>query len=254
MDDGASFERLPIAGTSLQNSPFIAAVDAVNPDRVYVRVAGAVEDYLLVSDDAGTSFTEVFRGGAGAELYGFALSPDGSTVLAGFGDPRDGTQVDDAALGIWSASTSDFAFSRIYTEPVACLTWSPTKLYACTGQFDAGFELGASTDGGATFQSVMVLADLEGPLECAAGTTVGDVCQADWQATCELIGKCPAGTGGAGAAAGAAGAGNTPPSEEESDDCGCRVPGGRERGAGLLVALLVALVFARRASERASRC
>jgi hypothetical protein len=219
-----------------------------------VRVAGAVEDYLLVSDDAGTSFEEVLRGGSGAELYGFALSPDGGTVLAGFGDPRDGTDVNDADLGIWSASTSDFVFTRIYTEPVACLTWTTSKLYACTGQFDAGFELGASTDEGKTFQPLMTLAGLAGPLECAAGTTVADVCDAEWQSTCELIGKCPAGTGGTAGAAGAAGAGGGAAEEPEDDGCGCRAPGSEKRGAGVAAVIAALLALAWRAGRRAGRC
>lgn len=244
-DDGASFQRIDIPGTSLQDAPFIAAVDPDDPLRLYVRVAGGDEDYLVVSKDGGTSFEEVIRGRA--ELYGFALSPDGSTVLAGFGDPRDGTDVDQSMLGIWRASAADLQFSRIYAKPVACLTWTPHRLYACTGQFDAGFELGASSDGGQTFEALMKLADLQGPLECSAGTATGDACPAEWQATCETIGKCTAGTGGTSGGAGAAGSSGSAAGDGGDDGCGCRVPGGGgARALGAIVASLFLLLRRRR--------
>lgn len=235
IDDGASWTRLPISGTSLVDSPFIAAIDPVDPQRIYVRISGPTEDYMLVSADGGASYQERIR--KNAELYGFALSPDGKTVLAGFGDPRDGTTVDEAALGIWSASTTDYSFQRIYTEPVACLTWTPTRLYACTGQFDAGFEVGASSDGGKTFSSLMQLKDLQGPLECPATTTVGSTCGADWPATCDAIGKCPIGSGGA-AGAGSGGTGQSSGDEDEGG-CGCRAPSSGDRKSSSAALLLL---------------
>ena len=241
-DDGTTFEPVPIAGTSLADSPFIGAVDPVDPLRVYVRVAGNPNDKLLVSSDGGTTFTEVLSGQA--ELFGFALSPDGATVLAGFGDPRDGNEIDESVLGIWSASTTDLQFSRIYDKPVACLTWTPNRLYACTGQFDAGFELGVSSDAGATFSSLMELADLQGPLECPAGTKTGDLCPPDWEATCETIGKCVAGTGGSAGSAGGAGSGGD--SSAEDDGCGCRTPGRTGPSAMLALLLGALVVLARR--------
>lgn len=241
-DDGASWQRLPIPDTSLQQSPFIAAVDPNDAERVYVRVSGAVEDFLLVTKDGGASFQELIR--TKGELYGFALSPDGTQVLAGFGDPRDGTKLAPEELGIWSASTSDHVFTRIYDKPVACLTWTPTRLYACTGQFDAGFELGASTDGGKSFSSLMQLVDLQGPLECPATTKVGQVCAAEWQSTCESIGKCGV-TGGAGGSAGSGSGGSAGSDGDDEGGCGCRAPVGRS-GAGALLSLVLGLIVAGR--------
>jgi MYXO-CTERM domain-containing protein len=247
-DGGATWTRLPISGTSLADSPFIAAIDPLDPERLYVRLSGPTEDSLLVSTDGGTSFQALIR--KNAELYGFALAPDGKTVLAGFGNPRDGTTIDEAALGIWSASTTDHVFSHIYTEAVACLTWTPTRLYACTGQFDAGFELGSSSDGGKSFSSLMQLKDLQGPLECPATSTVSSVCAAKWQTTCETIGKCPYGSGGA---AGSGSGGSGASSADSDGGCGCRAPGDRKRsGAALLIAL--ALGFGLRKLLSGKRC
>ncbi len=252
-DDAQSFTKTTIPGTSLEYAPFIATVDPNDPDRLYVRAAGADQDFLLVSHDGGQSFQELIRGEA--ELYGFALSPDGATVLAGFGDPRDGTAIDETKLGIWSASTSDFVFEKIYDKPVACLTWTTNALYACTGQFDAGFELGKSNDGGKTFSSLMALADLQGPLECPAGTGVGDLCPTDWPSTCESIGKCTTGTdGGAGSDAGASGGsgGGDPDPPADDGGCGCRAPSSGGEMSAVLALALAALV-AGRAFRRRSR-
>ena len=55
-----------------------------------VPIDGALtaHDALLYSGDGGATWTEVFR--SRAKLFGFALSPDGSEVLIGYGDPQPG--------------------------------------------------------------------------------------------------------------------------------------------------------------------
>ena len=226
-DGGATWSMRPIAGSGEQ--PFIAAVHPTNEDIVYVRTDNWVanektglddaDDALFVTDDAGMSFREVLR--RGAKLFGFALSPDTGTVLAGYGDPIQATRnVYPEEVGIYRASISDHMFTHALVTPVSCLTWNGNGLFACFDEvvgLSADGSIPANIDG---FVPVLAYENVRGPLACNA-----TACLSDWQqgredvaAVCDRLGAlcdidpaanvitCSAPTGGAGGM-GAAGAG-----------------------------------------------
>jgi hypothetical protein len=185
-DGGISFGApRPIQGAIAADFPYIAAVHPADHATVYVRTDawtasedGALDeanDALFVSDDSGAEFREVLR--KHAKLFGFALSPDGSTVLAGYGDPVQAARavyLEDT--GIYSASTTDFAFTQALNAPVSCLTWNERGLYAC---FEERVGVTQGTAVPATpeeFSPVLVYADVKGPLHCGATT-----CLAQWR-------------------------------------------------------------------------
>ena len=152
-----------------------------------MRVPGETADAMLVTHDGGTTWTTAFQGTGG--LLGFALSPDGATILVG-----------GAKDGLWRASTSDLTFAKVSPLGVLCLAWASPGVYACADEATDGFTVGLSTDEGATFTAVMHRADLTGPLACDAGTSVGAQCPALWPATECVIGaaSCDAGPGDVG--------------------------------------------------------
>jgi hypothetical protein len=219
-DDAAASFRTTVLELASEEYPYIAAVDRTNEDRVFVRTdlwmpndEGIYEanDGLFVSDDAGASFSELFR--AKAKLLGFALSPDGGEVLVGYGDPVDPARsVDASVLGIYRASTTNFAFTKVYEGSVTCLAWTETGLYVCTSQDEKGFALGFRSDADFDldtpdpFEPLLDLREVRGPLACPACTSGAD-CIESWSSTCELFGSCdagvaPAATGGVGGAGG----------------------------------------------------
>ena len=183
-DRGASWQQLPFMGLSVTATPYIAAVDQANPDKVYVRTDDwvdnaefAARDGLIYSDDGGRSWNEVVS--KRAKLFGFALSPDGATVLAGYGDPilPGGRTVDVSELGIYKASTGDFLFERIFEAAISCLRWTATGLYACVTQNHPalprpGLGLGFAPDANFTiatqspFTSLLDVRNVRGPLAC----------------------------------------------------------------------------------------
>jgi photosystem II stability/assembly factor-like uncharacterized protein len=228
-DDGMTWaERAIPLDPATETSPFIAGVDPTNADRVYVRTNGPNSSRLLVTSDAGMSFTPIFTG---ASLAGFALSPDGAKVYVG--GPKDGLNV---------ASSSDFQFKRTSTVAVQCLKRAGTTLYACSNEV-SGFIVGASEDDGATFVAELHLATIRGPLACGASTSSA-VCVDDWPAVRDSLGipADDAGTSDAGTPAG-----STP------KGCGCRgapVSGG---GVATLCAIVAALAFAARARRARER-
>jgi MYXO-CTERM domain-containing protein len=286
-DAAASFTTVPLS-LEPDEYPYIAAVAPDDADTIYVRtdlwknVDGIYQasDALLVSRDGGATFDEVFR--QSAKLLGFALSPDGRDVLVGFGDPVDPSRsVDASALGLYRASTTDFAFTKIYEGSVSCLTWTETGLYVCTAQSERGYSLGfapsadfalADSD---PFTPLLDLRNVAGPVECPSCTTTG-ACRESWETTCALFGSCASGVGGSsatdatcGGSGGAAGRGGSggeaarggaatggasatsPPGDDDS--CGCRVVGGAQDSRAVFALLGYVALFVRRVLRRQSQ-
>jgi photosystem II stability/assembly factor-like uncharacterized protein len=195
-DGGATFTVSPIPGTDRNDAPFIGAIDPQNPDVVYVRVRGEwdgtnpVESWLLYSADAGKSWKELFR--AKADMLGFALSPDGGTVLVGMGNTRDVLRpVDTSVVGLYRADSTALTFSRSSTGQVGCLTYSGSDLYVCGSTETVGYELGISSDDGATTRPLFDYGTVKGPLECPAGSPQATVCDPQWPIACRGLGSCP---------------------------------------------------------------
>ena len=164
IDHGKTFVEHPIPLVQTEHAAFIAAVDPVNADRLYVRTSNAVDQpsRLLVSDDAGKTFRTVFT--AKGPLLGFALSNDGQKVY--IGGPNDGLQ---------AASTTDFAFTKKSTVEVQCLKLADDGLWTCSSE-KSGFVLGLTKDEGATFEPKMHFCDVRGPLTCPTGTSTNVKC------------------------------------------------------------------------------
>lgn len=207
-DRGQTWERFDIPGSDDTHLPFLSAIDPADPDVLYVRLDGASDmpgetsDALLVSKDGGQTWTTVFEGAG--DLLGFALSPDGSTVVVG--GPDD---------GLWSAPAATLAFTRIAEVGVRCMTWSERGLYACADEFRDGFVVGLSGDGGQSFEPLLHLDGVCGPLECAPQSRVAAICEDQWGATQLTLGAkdCAA---------------PAPPAPPPGDDegCACRAVAG----------------------------
>ncbi len=250
-DGGESFEALAIpTDAALAELPFIAAVDPENPDALYVRTdlwayddetgVARANDALLYSEDGGTSFSELKR--AGGKLFGFALSPDATEVLIGYGDPLEAGRariLDPEALGIYRATKGSAEFSKLYAGSIGCLTWTTAGIYACTHEVHTGFSLGLSAtadfslEAPPRFEPLLRLRNVAGPIECAA-CTAGASCASYWLSTCQSWGRddceqlepntCSQ-TGGAGGSAGAADAGESQATGGSRSSAGSPSPG-----------------------------
>ncbi|MCB9606002.1 MAG: hypothetical protein H6716_05380 [Polyangiaceae bacterium] len=232
-DRGQTWDYRAIPGADSTNPPHVLGVHPTDPDQVFVRIDGDARDQLLVSNDAGQSFTQLLD--KQAELFGFAVDPDGTTLRIGFGDARDPTlDVDENDVGIYSSAISGLSatsFTRDLDGAIGCLRWIGPELYACTSQFFHGYELGRSTDG-KTFEPVMTLSGVDDVLSCPAESRAGQYCPAKWPSTCALIGKCvPGEDAGAGGSAGngsggtSSGSGGSNGGGDDGGGCGCRMPG-----------------------------
>ncbi len=241
-DRGETWQHLTVEGADDKSLAYLSAIDPNDPDVLYVRLDRAEADALIVSKDGGMSWEQIFEG-QGA-LLGFALSPDGSKVAVG-GD-KD---------GLWIAPTSTLEFTKVSPVGVKCLLWTSDTFFACADEFKDGFTAGTSKDEGKSFEPLHHLKDIC-PLQCSAGTTTGDKCEARWGALmvtldlepCDVPDAgAPTGAAGAGAPTGAAGAGT---SNESGAGCSCSVFGGGGGGGGLLFAAAALSAVARRRRRR----
>lgn len=217
-DAGETWAAWPLAGTSSEATPYLAAIDASDADRIFVRTDALKDhegqlqpdDALLFSSDGGQSFARVYA--RRAKLLGFALSPDGQTVLAGYGDPvLYAYTVEPEQTGLYRARLADLLadpngtadhFEKIFAGSVTCLRWTDAGLYACLAQAEQGFELGRADDAGfslATAQPFSKLLDLRevSPAACPASSSAGP-CSSDqslgWPFVCTKLGAdCSAG-------------------------------------------------------------
>lgn len=238
-DAGATWTIKPVEGSGNDSGPYIAAIDPNDHDTLYIRLA-SLQGKLLVTHDAGDTYTEVFAGQG--TLLGFALSPDGSELR--FGGDTD---------GLYRATADDLPGSveKMSNLALRCLTWTDTALYACAREAFAEFTVGESFDGGETFQPIHHLQCLDGPdPACDASSTIDMACTGPWGAQKQILGTetCESGTGGAGEG-GSGGAGGAGGAGGSSDDgCGCAVAGGSEdpaRGTAGIAAMALACLRVR---------
>jgi hypothetical protein len=197
-DLGSTWSVHPILDTGPDEVPFIAGIHPTDPNRIFVRTDSARQDgseragdALLYSGDGGISWQRLHR--SQAKLLGFALSPDGSRVLLGYGDPAAGDLP--GPVGMFESSTSDFSFEHVYGGHVNCLTWTTTGLYVCSDETRDGFELGfsPSSEMGTDASCLVPLlhrGEVVGPLACDPSTTTGALCQNDWPSSCMRLGAC----------------------------------------------------------------
>lgn len=231
-DRGKTWQSFDIPGTNDTHLPYIGAVDPKNPDILYVRVDGDPVDSVLYSNNGGETWTNIFD--STGNLYGFALSPDGSTVWVGGG--KD---------GLWRAPTSTHQFEQVSNITVRCLTATDTLLYACADEYADGFTAGVSSTGGSTFTPLMHLNSPCGPLECGQATSVGTTCVEAWGVTQVTLGaeSCNGDPDAGGPV-------NPPgtPDPGGGDGCGCRVSPGLSVGTAFsgAVGAMLALWLRRR--------
>jgi hypothetical protein len=173
-------------------------------------------DRALLSTDGGQTFSPLLE--ATGDLSSWALSADGAHLALGGHD--DGIYLLSDASRAQPGAVMTLATSR----RVHALAWGAQgQLYAAGHEASDGFSLGVSEDEGRTFRGVFALCQVQGPLGCAADSSVGMECKSSGEAGWDLrkeVAVSDACTesgqlvGAAGASANGTPAGNTAPSDD----------------------------------------
>jgi photosystem II stability/assembly factor-like uncharacterized protein len=263
-DRGATWTAHSIPNTDASQAPYIAALHPLDPKRIFVRtdswipIDGALtaNDALLYSADGGETWTELFR--SRAKLFGFALSPDASAVLIGYGDPQEGGgEVVTGPFGVFKSPTDRFSFESIFSGRVGCVAWTQTGVYVCGSQSFDGFELAFSpnadfaADGGC-IEPLLLLNQVAGPLACGAGTT-GFACQGAWGVACSTFGACQDAGARQVGCVGAMTSDRPAAPIHRSAGCGCHIERQSENRAGALFSLVALASLTARARRRGPR-
>lgn len=158
-DDGQHWSEYSLPfDPKLEQGVYIAAVAPDDANTVYVRTSSATVSRLLVSHDGGKTASVIHSG----SLLAFALSPDGKELYFGGED------------GLYGGPANGTTFEPRASLRVLCLAATASTVYACSDEH-SGFTLGASSDGGSTFEPLLHLETVRGPLSCST-----DTCDADW--------------------------------------------------------------------------
>jgi MYXO-CTERM domain-containing protein len=235
IDGGGGFEPFPVVAELDGGNVYLSAVDPLDPDRVYARVDGERLDRLLVSDDGGESWIETL---AMPQMFGFARSPDGSTLWTS------------GPTGLWRSEDRGARFEQVAMLNGGCLASREGELWICADNITDGFALGVSRDDGETIEPVLRFAEIERVIACPPESPVSMRCPAELPALRERLlgatrrdgGITDGGIGDAGG--GPSDGGTTPP----AGGCSCRTTGSPSRVSLLatLVAVAIVLTWARR--------
>ena len=220
---------------------YLLGVDPTDSGRIMVRVRGDFTDRVYVSEDSGQTFSERISVG---DVDAFAWSADGTTVWLG---GRTDT-------GLHRSDDGGETFSVIHADlRVGCLGLRGSELFVCADNYEDGYALGRSTDGGATVTPMLLFADVPGTVTCSAGAATPAACEAD---LADLIvdlglggdagvpdGGGPGSDGGTEDAAADGGDGGT--TTPASTGCACSTAAGSHPGPapGPAVALILSFVF-----------
>jgi hypothetical protein len=238
-DAGEHWTEYPVPlAPKLEEGIYIAAVDPEDADTLYLRTSSATVSRLFVSHDGGKQVSAIYSG----SLLSFALSPDGKQLYFGGED------------GLHSGASDDLKFEKRATLRVLCLAATADTVYACSDEY-SGFTVGASSDAGYTFEPLLHLKTVRGPLSCSAAE-----CESEWQAVSAQLGIRTASEADAGPDAssadsgspvGAGGASASPTTSSSQSTCSFRLSSRDGSSAvGLLLVIAAALIGFRRSRSR----
>lgn len=175
VDAGATWTSAFVPGSNSEVAPYIAGVDPLAPERLFVRLNG-FPGRLDISEDFGATFSTVLQMDNGL-LQAFRLSEDGTSAI--YGGVLD---------GLHRLDTSTFESESLAMIGARCVTIFDDVVYACGEKTTDGFTAGRSFDGGATFEALLEDRCVEGVLPCGDGAPVSDLCEPGWPAVRDLIG------------------------------------------------------------------
>jgi hypothetical protein len=222
-DAGASWIELPTPATN-QVLLGVLEVSPTDEDLVFARIDDTPDDTLLVSTDAGATWTVslTFRD----NITAFAARADGVTYI--LGTVSSGVRLTHDRGVTWTPPAQQPQMGCVGER-------SDDQLFACGANWNPDFfALGRSTDGD-TWTGVLRFKSIAGPLACAAGSPQVTQCEPLWPS---LAGQF----------------GIDVPDAGPGADGGAMTPNGKGKcGCGVTLAPVALVLLGRRRRVRRSR-
>jgi hypothetical protein len=191
-DAGTSFNSNPLTYMLDGVAPHALEVLAVDPRDANIVWARAIAEIPTGSDSV--TRHALLRSADGGATWSEEYKLDATTEASGQTRGIDGIAFDTAAHRVYVATrTGLLAGDDAGTTTVPTLAPTGTlaqtqcvdvhggAVYACSSQFPPdNAAVAISSDGAQTFKSVLNYVDTVGPVDCPAGTPVGDLCPSYW--------------------------------------------------------------------------
>jgi hypothetical protein len=259
-DGGAKFTATPLSlmvGGVTPHALELLAIDPRNPLVIWARAIAAIDSgsggseprhALLRSADGGVTWRNLYETAATTE-------PSGQT------HGIDGVSIDSAAGHVYAATNRGLvggADAGDATEPALaslgglsvaqCVDVHGGAVYACSSQYAPDFAaIARSSDGAHSFASVLDYAATVGPVDCPAGTPVGDQCPTYWYTYGSQLGVKL--DGGAASDLSVSDGGSDGGGGDHESGCGCSLTRRAPVAAPLPIVLLAGLLLSRVATN-----
>lgn len=263
VDGGTNFSTAPLTYVLDGVAPHtleLLAVDPRNSDVVWARAIAEVPQGstsvtrhgLIRSSDGGATWSELYKIDATNDASG---APNRGVDGVAFDTAKQRTYVA-TRTGLLAGSDDGSATVPVLAtsgtlQQTQCVDVHGGAVYACSSQFQPdNAAIARSTDDGQSFTSVLNYVDTVGPVDCPAGTPVGDLCPQYWYMYGAQLGiSFDGGTGG-----------NDAGMMMKSGGCGCSIGAARSivgsavgGAAAATLLLALALRIAARSGGRARR-
>lgn len=205
-DAGATWTDFDITAMTAGRLARIAAVDPVDPQKIYLRLTGT-DDAIAISTDGGASIR--VRLALGIGLTALLRRTNGQILVSA---------LDVVGGALHRSLDGGESFVRLpSTLSIRAMAERAGKIYAAADNFADGFALGVSSDDGLTFQPLMKFDQVVGTQSCG---NLASACAA----TCDMLvglsvfrtSTCPAASGLGDGSAGSV----RPPA---AHGCGCGI-------------------------------
>lgn len=176
-DGGDVWSEIPwtfMVGGTLQSNVDIVATSPSDANIAYARTNGGT-DYLLRTTNGGMAWETVLS--VVDDIRGVVFEPDTGAVWAAT-----------AFQGTFRA-TDGRTFAPIAGAPkIRGLGADARGVFAAANNYEDGFAIGVTTNGGASFAGLTQFVDVAGTRPCPAGSDVATICEPLWPALAQLLG------------------------------------------------------------------
>jgi hypothetical protein len=207
---------------------YVLGGDPLDPGVLWLRTSGQASDRVLRADSDGA---------------GVVTALETPTVVRGFVDAPDGRLWIATGDALFASADHGRHFDRLaHPTADACVSRRGDQLLACGSSYRDGWDAAASSDGGQTWKSLLVFANVGGAISCGPGTGA-ELCRGYWPAVAPMLGADP--TAGAIVPPDAGAPDAAPPAKAAGGACAF-VPGRAGPGFSVVASMVLLALFRRR--------